>query len=162
MNYCVDQIHRQLLDRGCGTLPQIEVFETIGSTNTYLLGLDGVANRVCLAKRQTAGRGRRGRTWQSRASGSVLMSMGWEFNGQDLSGLSLVCGLASVWALREFGLAGVALKWPNDLLVNEKKLAGIQFHAGARTLHVRPRKVQTVFKWCIHVQTQSHNTFSTT
>ncbi len=125
MNYNVEEIAKRLKSRSQGKVPFIELFETIESTNSYLLSEKSVANRVCLAENQTKGRGRRGRHWHSIQSGSVLMSMGWEIQGQDVRGLSLVAGLAVVLALEEFGLKGIGLKWPNDLLVYGKKIGGI-------------------------------------
>ena len=56
---------------------------------------------------------------------SVLMSFGWILPGGNLSGLSLVCGLAVKKALEAMQVAAVSLKWPNDVLLNGKKLCGI-------------------------------------
>ncbi|NKB75517.1 MAG: biotin--[acetyl-CoA-carboxylase] ligase [Gammaproteobacteria bacterium] len=132
MNYSVDQISNLLLDRGQSANHLIEHFESIESTNSYLLNQKSVSNRVCLAENQTGGRGRRGRQWQSMHSGSILMSMGWELQGQDVSGLSLVMGIAVVSALQEFGLENVGLKWPNDLLVKGEKIGGILVELSGR------------------------------
>lgn len=82
---------------------------------------------VLVADRQHSGRGRRGRQWQSWDTGSLTFSISWRIpaNGSAPSGLSLVIGLAVARALEDFGMTGVQLKWPNDVLVNGGKLAGI-------------------------------------
>lgn len=73
---------------------------------------------LCVADRQTAGRGRRGRAWSSTPEGSLTFSLAWPFRrGIDLSGLSLAVGLALRAALADCGVNDISLKWPNDLLV---------------------------------------------
>ena len=108
---------------------QIEVMDSLGSTNNYLMELEGPIKgyRVCLAERQTAGRGRRGRQWQSPFARNLYMSLAFErdLGFQKLSGLSLVAGVAVVRALEELGVQGLALKWPNDIWLDGNKLAGI-------------------------------------
>ena len=86
---------------------------------------------VIVADRQTAGRGRRGRQWQSAPADSLTFSCLWRFGGQatQLSGLSLAVGVAVSEALEGLGATGVRLKWPNDVLLERgggfAKLAGI-------------------------------------
>ena len=82
---------------------------------------------VVVAECQTAGRGRRGRQWQSWPGGSLTFSTLWRFRpGAPVpAGLSLVAGLAVVRALEKLGVDGLQLKWPNDVLVHGHKLAGI-------------------------------------
>lgn len=82
---------------------------------------------VCLAEEQTAGRGRRGREWFSPWGRSFYGSIGWEFAEglPALEGLSLAVGVALVRALARYGIAGVQLKWPNDLVANGAKLGGV-------------------------------------
>ncbi|GAA3550865.1 bifunctional biotin--[acetyl-CoA-carboxylase] ligase/biotin operon repressor BirA [Zobellella aerophila] len=108
---------------------QVEVVPVIGSTNQYWLESIVRLSKgdVCLAECQTAGRGRRGRTWISPFGGQLIMSMYWRMD-QGMAaamGLSLVVGIAVVEALEAEGFAGVQLKWPNDLYLNGRKLAGI-------------------------------------
>ncbi len=88
-----------------------------------------------LAEQQSAGRGRRGRTWVSPFGRNLYFSLVWRFEQGvgALEGLSLVVGLALVQALEEMGLAGAQLKWPNDLLVNGRKLAGILLEINGET-----------------------------
>jgi BirA family transcriptional regulator, biotin operon repressor / biotin---[acetyl-CoA-carboxylase] ligase len=82
---------------------------------------------VVLAEYRTAGRGRRGRAWLAPPGGAICLSLSWTFRDvpQDLGALGLVIGVCSLRALRELGVAGAALKWPNDLLVGERKLGGV-------------------------------------
>ena len=82
---------------------------------------------VVIADHQTGGRGRRGRRWVSPLGRSVYLSLAWPFSSglSELAGLSLVVALAMRRALLSLGYEGVACKWPNDLLVDNKKLAGI-------------------------------------
>ncbi len=106
------------------------VFWQIDSTNTYLMersAQDDFHGAVCLAEQQVAGRGRRGRSWVSPFGKNVYMSIGQRLPGsaQALSGLSLVAGICVVRVLHALGLTAVGLKWPNDVLMDDGKLAGI-------------------------------------
>lgn len=112
----------------------LQVLAQVDSTNRYLMqeSVRGVPHATCVAAQvQTAGRGRRGRTWLSQLGGSLTFSLLWRFQcgAAGLSGLSLVVGLALVRALHGIGLTEVQLKWPNDLIVQAsgqwQKLGGI-------------------------------------
>jgi BirA family biotin operon repressor/biotin-[acetyl-CoA-carboxylase] ligase len=85
------------------------------------------AGTVLVADRQTAGRGRRGRAWHSALNDSLTFSLLWRFpaDSQAPTALSLVVGLAVADALEGLGATGIGLKWPNDLLHDNRKLAGI-------------------------------------
>ncbi len=104
--------------------------DQIDSTNRFLSSetfgpeLNGA---ICLAECQTAGKGRRRRTWISPFGNNVYLSLAWRYPGGpgSLSGLSLAIGVAVVRALRALNVDGVGLKWPNDILWNAKKLGGI-------------------------------------
>jgi BirA family transcriptional regulator, biotin operon repressor / biotin---[acetyl-CoA-carboxylase] ligase len=108
----------------------IEVVDSIDSTNSELLrrtpGRD-VHRYLLAAEWQSAGRGRRGRPWIAVAGGSLTFSLGWRFEQGVglLSALPLAIGVAIVRALESAGLRGVELKWPNDLVHDERKLGGI-------------------------------------
>ncbi|MDR0934301.1 MAG: biotin--[acetyl-CoA-carboxylase] ligase [Burkholderiaceae bacterium] len=106
----------------------VEVVEQTASTNTDLLRrVHALSSPTCLlAVRQTAGRGRNGREWQSGDGTSLTFSLAWFFSRpeSDLGGLSLVTGVALAQALHGLGVP-VTLKWPNDILREGKKLAGI-------------------------------------
>jgi BirA family biotin operon repressor/biotin-[acetyl-CoA-carboxylase] ligase len=117
---------------GAGIAPrQIEILEEVDSTNRYLLSqatatADPSAS-VCLAETQPRGRGRRGRGWIATAYQNLMLSMAWRFAGGPamVSGLSLAAGVAIVRALVRYGIDGAGLKWPNDVLWRERKLAGL-------------------------------------
>ncbi len=108
----------------------LEVLESAESSNTLLLhkAALGAAHGSCLAvELQTGGRGRRGRQWHASLGGSLTFSLLWRFNlgAASLSGLSLAVGVALIRALHQAGAAGAQLKWPNDVLHENRKLAGI-------------------------------------
>lgn len=116
--------------RASAALNVLEVFNEIDSTNAYLLEIakQGEATGyACLAEQQRAGRGRRGRQWVSPHGGNIYLSLLWRFTGgvSQLGGLSLAMGVALRRALSEVGLNEAQLKWPNDILVGKRKLAGI-------------------------------------
>jgi len=111
-------------------LRELAVHAHVGSTNTALLGrldTDGVTGRVVTAEVQTAGRGRRGRTWLSPFGRNLAVSIGIAIDRPpaEIGALSLVVGLAVRDALLEYGLKDIDLKWPNDVLLQGRKLAGI-------------------------------------
>ena len=106
----------------------VEVVQTPGSTNADLLArvptLDG--NLLLVAERQTAGRGRAGRSWLSAEGGSLTFSLAWKFRAplHALAGLPLAVGVALAETLASLSV-NVQLKWPNDLLKDGAKLAGV-------------------------------------
>jgi len=102
----------------------------VESTNSLLLDLAqrGQAHKSVLAAEwQSGGRGRRGRAWLSPLGGGLTFSLLWRFNRPltALSGLSLAIGVALARGLHALGVEGAHLKWPNDVLVDGGKLAGI-------------------------------------
>lgn len=108
----------------------VYISDSIDSTNAEALRLvqEGrVAPFLVLSEQQTAGRGRRGRKWVSPFAQNVYYSLVLRIDGglRQLEGLSLVVGLAVMQALRDVGVKDVGLKWPNDVLVGQKKIAGI-------------------------------------
>lgn len=108
----------------------LEVLDEVVSTNTYLMkaATNGAPHVSCaVAHIQTGGRGRRGRTWVSHLGASLTFSLLWRFDcgAAALSGLSLAVGIALIRALRELDIDTAQLKWPNDVLVDNQKLAGI-------------------------------------
>ncbi|MGY4514990.1 bifunctional biotin--[acetyl-CoA-carboxylase] ligase/biotin operon repressor BirA [Lysobacter sp. HA18] len=119
-------------------LTRLDVAWSIDSTNTALLREPAPAHgaRVLFAERQTGGRGRRGRTWQSPLGASLLVSVSRAFDGglARLGGLSLVAGIATASALRAASFEAVGLKWPNDVVVEEggtlRKLGGLLVEGG--------------------------------
>ena len=108
----------------------VSIHESLDSTNAESLrAIDRgqTAPFVILAERQLAGRGRRGRKWVSPFAENIYYSLVLRMDGgmRQLEGLSLVVGLAVLSALREMGIERAGLKWPNDVLVGNKKIAGI-------------------------------------
>lgn len=102
----------------------------VDSTNARLLALaaGGAPHGTLLAAEwQTHGRGRRGRHWLGALGASLAFSLLWRFERpvSQLSGLSLAVGVALARAMRALGAEGIGLKWPNDVLLGEDKLAGI-------------------------------------
>ncbi|TCK01549.1 BirA family biotin operon repressor/biotin-[acetyl-CoA-carboxylase] ligase [Volucribacter psittacicida] len=105
----------------------IVIYKQISSTNQYLLEHIKQLSKgtICLAEQQTAGRGRRGRQWHSPLGCQIIMSLYWTLPIQrDIAGLSTVVGLAIADCLQQQG-AAIQLKWPNDLLFQQRKLGGI-------------------------------------
>lgn len=108
---------------------QIEHVATIDSTNSELMrrAASGDYRTICLvAKAQTAGRGRLGRAWLSDKN-SLMMSVGLPLAPQNWSGLSLAVGVSIAESLHP----AIHIKWPNDLWVGGKKLAGILIETAA-------------------------------
>ena len=106
------------------------IHESLDSTNAEALReISGGAQApfVILAEQQSAGRGRRGRKWISPFAENIYYSLVLRIDGgmRQLEGLSLIVGLAVLSSLREFGSRDAGLKWPNDVLVGNKKIAGI-------------------------------------
>lgn len=108
-----------------------QVLDCVDSTNAELMraiaavGPAGI--RVCLAEQQTSGKGRRGRGWVSPYAQNIYLSLAVPFSegAQKLAGLSLLVGLVLVKTLEAAGYQGCGLKWPNDVLLDNSKLAGI-------------------------------------
>ena len=116
-------------------LSRLEVHPVLDSTNDYLLtkvGADWPSGAVCLTEQQQAGRGRLGRSWLSPFAACLAGSLLWRFPlpASALSGLSLATGIAVARALRNFGVAEVGLKWPNDVWWRGRKLGGILLESG--------------------------------
>jgi BirA family biotin operon repressor/biotin-[acetyl-CoA-carboxylase] ligase len=108
----------------------VVVYDSIGSTNAAVVNLiaeNFPAPFVVVAERQTAGRGRRGRKWASPFGENLYYSLALRIDGgmRQIEGLSLLIGLAVLKTLREAGVQGAGLKWPNDVLVGRRKIAGI-------------------------------------
>jgi BirA family biotin operon repressor/biotin-[acetyl-CoA-carboxylase] ligase len=125
-----DVICAALMEPVLGQLAEISLFDLIDSTNTWLMQqarAGAPSGSLCLAERQSAGRGRRGRTWVSPFGGNIYLSLLWRFglSPAELSGLSLAAGVAVARALESAGAADVGLKWPNDLHWRRRKLAGL-------------------------------------
>lgn len=111
-----------------GLWTSLEVVATTGSTNADLLARGGPEGQVLVAEEQTAGRGRMGRSWVSEPGAALTFSVllrpvsvpafrrGW---------LPLLAGIAVATAVRSAAHVPATLKWPNDVLAGDRKLAGI-------------------------------------
>ena len=115
------------------SLPRAVVFETVGSTldEAHRLAASGSpAGTLVVADAQTAGRGRQGRSWRSEpGAGLWLTLVERPTDAAALDVLSLRIGVLLAPALDAFAPAPVSLKWPNDLYVGSRKLAGILVEA---------------------------------
>ena len=115
-------------------LRRAEVAWSLASTNSALLaGRSRRAGRAAgefdflAAEHQTAGRGRRARQWLAPPGGALCLSLGWSFAAlpSGAAALSLAVGVCARRALASIGHVPMQLKWPNDLLVEDRKLGGI-------------------------------------
>ena len=110
-------------------LSGVEVHLELDSTNTYLMQHAARLNSgfACLAEVQHQGRGRRGRHWVSPFGANIYLSLLWRFDdgSSKLSGLSLAIAVALTKVFESLGVRDLSIKWPNDILVNGNKLAGI-------------------------------------
>ena len=125
---------RSRLPHGAGAAcvpAAIHVLQRVTSTNAWLRARPQAHAVVCLAEHQTAGRGRLGRSWYAPPHRNLLLSLGWDFAPPvaTLAGLSLAVAVGLCRALQAVAVTGVAVKWPNDLVVadgdSECKLGGI-------------------------------------
>jgi BirA family biotin operon repressor/biotin-[acetyl-CoA-carboxylase] ligase len=131
------RIRAELSARARSWLVALNLFAVTGSTNTLLTDhaatgcVDGIVN---MAELQISGRGRRGRRWQSPFGRNLAVSVGVALATQParLGGFSLAIGLAVLDLLHRHGVTGLRLKWPNDVLLSGKKLAGILVEMVAR------------------------------
>lgn len=115
-------------DTSLSRLGKIEIFESIDSTNQYLLEKSKVykSGHVCFAEEQTDGRGRHGRCWLSPKGTNIYCSVLWHFLKQDVANLSMAIALMIIDALKKYGMnKEMKVKWPNDIMFEGKKLAGI-------------------------------------
>lgn len=117
-----------------GEIARLVVLDRVDSTNAYLMSqpiLPVGKAHVCLTEHQTAGRGRRGRPWISDFGRNLTFSLAWTFDLPlaRLAGLSLAVGTALADALSSLGVQRLALKWPNDLYLDGRKLAGVLIEA---------------------------------
>lgn len=109
-------------------LNDLQIEDSLDSTNTAIQRLppDQQHGTVIMAEQQLAGRGRRGKYWHSPHAKNLYMSLGWRFERKvtELGCLPLVVALSVASALHTAGLKGHKVKWPNDLILDNRKLAG--------------------------------------
>ena len=126
MNWPAETIWQQVMALGLPSLAafSVEILPEIDSTNSELMRRARAGNTeptLLIAERQSAGRGRMGRDWQSSPTDSLTFSFGLNLSPTSWEGLSLAVGTSVAQSLGE----DIALKWPNDLWFQSRKLAGI-------------------------------------
>lgn len=119
----------------------IRYYEEIDSTNEELhrLALDGEEHgTVVSAKRQTAGKGRRGREWESSEEDNIYMSvlLRPKFATNQAPMLTLVMAYSVARVLEQYGFDRVQIKWPNDLILSGKKVCGILTEMHLREMEI--------------------------
>lgn len=116
---------------------RVTVLPVVDSTNQYLLDriAELTSGDACIAEYQQAGRGRRGRQWISPFGANLYLSMFWRLEQGPAAamGLSLVIGIVMAEVLQRLGAEKVRVKWPNDLYLNDRKLAGILVELTGKT-----------------------------
>ena len=122
---------------------RLDVVEETGSTNADLIaraaGGEDIAGTVLLAEHQTAGRGRHGRTWSAPPRSQISMSFGVNTTGVPADGwgwVPLLTGLAVAHTLRGSYGVDAGVKWPNDVMIGSRKLAGILAEVSAPVIVV--------------------------
>lgn len=108
----------------------IDWVASTGSTNADLAAearAGATAGRVLIAEHQTAGRGRLSRLWETPAGAALALSglVAPDVPEDTWTWLPLIAGLAVADGLRDVGVADVAVKWPNDVLIDGRKICGI-------------------------------------
>lgn len=109
--------------------PELILEPVVESTNAVLMEQASCSEgpRICLAEQQLQGRGRRGRRWFSPFARNLYLSIGLETDAgaAAVQGVTLRAGLGAVQALARLGITGLGIKWPNDIWLNGRKVAGI-------------------------------------
>lgn len=132
------QIRAALSPVGRARLAGLEIHDQIDSTNRRLMELGAAgapSGTLCLAEHQSAGRGRRGRTWVASFGGNLCLSLLWRFpvGPGGLGGVSLATGAVVARVLDGLGVRDLGLKWPNDLLWRGRKLGGLLLEVAGET-----------------------------
>jgi BirA family biotin operon repressor/biotin-[acetyl-CoA-carboxylase] ligase len=128
--YDVDRVRELLEPKLQSHIDSFTALLQVDSTNRYLIDMSPAppgSPQLCVAEVQSAGRGRRGRSWLAPFGSGLCLSLAWSFEESPptLSALSLAVGVAVTRALQRFGGDSVQLKWPNDLVWRARKLGGI-------------------------------------
>ncbi len=121
-------LNRDVIQQALPALP-IFMYESIGSTNDQAKQLLGTysAPLAVFAEHQTQGKGRRGREWVSPFAQNLYLSFVWPVTEglNQIDGLSLLVGVAVAKAIKRLSGIDAQLKWPNDVLIGKRKVAGI-------------------------------------
>lgn len=127
------RIQARLSELKVTDVTRLHIRPSVDSTNNELLRAAGALHgTVCLAEKQSKGRGRRGKHWVATPYRNVMLSLGWVYQEWPaaISALGLLAALAVSRALERFGIADVGIKWPNDLVWRGKKLGGVLVDLG--------------------------------
>ena len=105
----------------------LHIYDEIDSTNDEAKRIEGIEDfLIFIAEKQTKGRGRHGKKWSSPNSGNIYMTISTNQNTSQISPVSLISGLICKKAIDKFiKSSSIMLKWPNDILLNDKKIGGI-------------------------------------
>lgn len=105
---------------------ELTVLSTTESTNNELLGKK-THQHIVVSEEQSKGRGRRDNVWHSPANKNIYYSLSWRFQKTpaELQHLSIDVANIAMQVLSDYGVNNLQIKWPNDILVNDKKLSGI-------------------------------------
>jgi BirA family biotin operon repressor/biotin-[acetyl-CoA-carboxylase] ligase len=162
-----EKIAKSIPLESVSNLQELVILNSTDSTNSYAMreiqagnGIPEIGKfMVYLAEQQTSGKGRRGREWVSPFGQNIYLTMvvNVDTGNVKTEGISLVVGLAVIRALESLGVSGFKIKWPNDLLFDNMKLAGIlleitgdiggicQLIIGAGiNVHCQPEQMQNV------------------
>jgi BirA family biotin operon repressor/biotin-[acetyl-CoA-carboxylase] ligase len=127
----VRSIRSHLHSAATAVVEEIELFEQLDSTNEYLLEkcrrVPSASSLACLTEEQTAGRGRRGRIWVSPPLANLYLSLSWRLRRDlaEVTAVTMLLAFAVADALTAIGVPELEIKWPNDLLCRNRKLAGM-------------------------------------
>ncbi len=108
--------------------PELQIFDVINSTNSYALAYENQNHPfICLAEYQTAGKGRQGRQWFSPYASGICLSVKYTYEQPlfPMSGIAIAVAVTIAKTLRELGANNIGIKWPNDIVWQSHKLAGI-------------------------------------
>ena len=131
----IDKIRASIPEQIASLISAIERHDILESTNSELLNSasENVHARICLAEYQSAGRGRHGRQWLAPYSSGLCLSFGWQFQTviKQSQLISLLPAVACIRVLHRIGINNAGAKWPNDVICNGQKLAGILIEISA-------------------------------
>ena len=131
----IDKIKLRIPENLSSIISAIECHTIVDSTNSTVLNssVEKQHAKICMAEYQTAGRGRHGRHWLAPLGSGLCLSLGWHFLNkvQHLQLISLLPAVALIRVLHNIGVINAGVKWPNDVICNGQKLAGILIEKSA-------------------------------
>ena len=105
----------------------LHIYDEIDSTNDEAKRIEGIEDfHIFISEKQTKGRGRHGKKWSSPNTGNIYMTISTNQNTSQISPISLISALICKKAIDKLiRKSSIMLKWPNDILFNDKKIGGI-------------------------------------